>query len=81
MLRARKLGNEKYEAQSMHSLIVPVMISHADNPNIQLKTYALLDNQSNSCFGSDNLIKKLAASTADVKLRLITALKAKHHKQ
>ena len=59
---------------SMHSLIVPVEIYHASNPSKTLRTYALLDNQSNTCFASEELVEELRPPTQEANLRLTTML-------
>lgn len=59
------------------SLIVPVWVSHEDNPEQKLLVYALLvvlDDQSDSCFVKTSLMDKLSLTAADIKLKLSTML-------
>ena len=37
---------------------MPVVMHHESDPNLQIITYAMLDNQSNACFVSESIIKK-----------------------
>ena len=55
-----------------HSPIVPVKIHHKDNPGKIIKTYAVLDNQSNGCFISNSLANQLCTERQPVNLKLTT---------
>ena len=57
-----------------HSLIVPVWLHHADNPERKELVYALLDNQSDACFVKDEILRKLDISGPDIQLKLSTVL-------
>ena len=59
---------------AMHSMIVPVTIYHISDPSRKIRTYALLDNQSNSCFATEALADELGAPTQAVNLKLTTML-------
>ena len=56
----------------MNSLIMPVIVYHKDKPNLQIKTYALLDDQSNACFVTDDIQDSLQTPAREVKLQLTT---------
>ena len=56
-----------------HSMIVPVAVHHEDT-GIQVDTYAMLDNQSNACFMSEDLASKLHVPKDPTKLQLTTML-------
>ena len=55
-----------------HSPIVPVKIHHKDNPGKMIKTYAVLDNQSNGCFISKSLANQLRTERQPANLKLTT---------
>ena len=55
-----------------HSPIVPVKIHHKDNPGKIIKTYAVLDNQSNGCFISNSLANQLCTERQPANLKLTT---------
>ena len=57
-----------------HSLIVPIWLHHADNPERKELVYALLDNQSDACFVKDEILRKLDISGPDIQLKLSTIL-------
>lgn len=57
-----------------HSLIVPVWLSHEDNPHTRVLTYALLDDQSDACFVKETILKKLSVNGPNVQLKLSTVL-------
>ncbi len=66
--------SEINSSSSYHSLIVPVVVHHKDNPNVQMRTYAALDNQSNACFISDDVVTRLDLKTKPLDLELTTML-------
>jgi hypothetical protein len=57
---------------SKSTLIMPVYVSHADNPSNELLVYVLLDTQSDTCFTSDNVLLQLGIAGKDTKLCLST---------
>ena len=57
-----------------HAMIMPVVMHHESDPNLQITTYAMLDNQSNACFVSGSIIEKLDVNCDEVKLELTTML-------
>ena len=64
------------EGSGFHSplttLIVPVMLSSEDDPELEIKTYALLDTMSSISFVSDSVQKRLRARSENVHLKLNT---------
>ena len=60
----------------MHSMIVPVLVHRVHNPKKQIRTYALLDNQSNSYFMTGALTDELIPLTEDVHLKLTNMLES-----
>ena len=63
--------------EQFHSPIVPVVIYHKDQPSKAVKTYALLDNQSNACFITDTLVKQFDVRREAVSLNLTTMSETK----
>lgn len=61
-----------------HSMIVPVVVHHQDNPDKTVKTYALLDSQSSASFISEGLLQDLSVpdkgNLKQVDLELTTML-------
>ena len=57
---------------ALHSMILPVMVSHADRPDEEVLTSALLDSMSDSLFIKEELIKKLKASSVSTTLEVST---------
>ena len=57
-----------------HSLIVPVEIHHTDNPHDTVRSYALLDEQSDACFVTDSVLDKLNVTGLHIKFKLSTVL-------
>ncbi len=58
----------------VHSMILPVIVHHNDDPDNEILTYALLDNQSDACFVGDNLLQQLKTTSERVTLELTTVL-------
>ena len=56
----------------LHSPTIKVILHHADSPNKQVETYAMLDGQSNSCFITNSLATSLNVPQTSVNLRLVT---------
>ena len=54
------------------SMIIPVIVHHKDNPDNIVKTYALLDDGSDSTFITDNLLTMMGLEGTDVSLQLNT---------
>ena len=57
-----------------HSLIVPVWLYQRGYPEKKELVYALLDDQSDACFVSEEILQKLAISGPQVQLKLSTVL-------
>ena len=57
-----------------HSLIVPVWLYQRGHPEKKELVYALLDDQSDACFVSEEILQKLAISGPQVQLKLSTVL-------
>ena len=55
-------------------MIMQVVMHHESDLNLQITTYAMLDNQSNACFVSESIIEKLDVNCDEVKLELTTML-------
>ena len=58
----------------VHSMILPVIVHHTDDPGNEILTYALLDNQSDACFVGENLLQQLKTTSERVTLELTTVL-------
>ena len=56
----------------MTSMVVPVMISSTDDPQTEIKTYALLDTMSSITFVTDSLAERLKTKSESTALRLNT---------
>lgn len=61
----------------LHSMILPVMLSHQDNPSQHILTYALLDNMSDSCFIKADLLSQLQADGTSIDLEVTTLVEKK----
>ena len=59
-----------------HSLIVPVWLYQRAYPEKKELVYALLDDQSDACFVTEEILQKLAISGPQVQLKLSTVLGA-----
>ena len=57
-----------------HSMIVPVMLHHSQDPDSEVFTYALLDNQSDACFVAEGVLQQLNVATETVTLEVTTVL-------
>ena len=57
---------------SMMSTIVPVLVSHPDNPEREVLTYAMLDTQSDASFVVDSVLRELCAPSQSTELRITT---------
>ena len=57
-----------------HSLIVPVWLYQRGYPEKKELVYALLDDQSDACFVTEEILQKLAISGPQVQLKLSTVL-------
>ncbi|XP_054762932.2 uncharacterized protein LOC129269456 [Lytechinus pictus] len=55
-----------------HCMIVPVWVRHSDNPSHEVLQYAILDDQSNVGFISNNLCNKLSIDGPETDLMLTT---------
>ena len=66
--------NANNETKIMNSMVVPVQLYHRDTPEKIMRTYALLDNQSNACFIAQELLDELKAPAEQVDLKLSTML-------
>ena len=58
--------------QDKSTMIVPVWVSHEDNPNEEVLVYALLDNQSDASFVSSKVATSLHVEGVTVRLALST---------
>jgi hypothetical protein len=56
----------------MSSMIIPVWINHSDNPETKILVYALLDDQSNTTFVTQEALKSLNVSGPETQLSLST---------
>lgn len=54
------------------SMILPVWIHHKNDPNRRVKAYAVLDDQSDTCFVTDDAINELGVTGPVIKLELGT---------
>ena len=54
------------------SMVVPVVLHHKDNPSVEMKTYALLDNGSDSTFIKSSTLRKLDVDGPQMTLKLNT---------
>ena len=54
------------------SMILPVWIHHKNDPDRRVKVYAVLDDQSDTCFVTDDAINKLGVTGPAIKLELGT---------
>lgn len=60
------------ESSRKTSMILPVYVSHVDNPNVQRLVYAILNSQSDTTFILQNTWKLLGLLGEPVKLKLST---------
>ena len=73
MLNGSNVYFSKSDCQGiLHTLILPVIVSHVDNPNEQIMTYALLDNMSDSCFIKTGIIRQFQADSEKTDLEITT---------
>ena len=70
----RTTSSSNSSETSIHTMIIPVVLNHNNNPDLQVLTYALLDNQSDACFISEDILTSLQASSQYVSLELTTML-------
>ena len=61
-----------YATRSNTSMVVPVYVSHEDNPNHEVLTYAMLDTQSQITFITDSIAQSLTKSDQTVSMELST---------
>ena len=54
------------------SLIIPVWICHKDIPSKKVMTYAVLDDQSDTCFITDGVCKELGINGPETVIELVT---------
>ena len=57
---------------SLTSMIVPVWVSHPNQPGKEVLTYAMLDSQSDATFVSNDVIEELQAPVQRAELRITT---------
>lgn len=67
-------GATSTSSGSLSSMIVPVYVSHAGNPNKEKLVYALLDTQSDTSFILDSTCESLDVSGPEINLSLSTML-------
>ena len=53
-------------------MVVPVILSHKEKPSVEINTYALLDNGSDSTFIKSATLSKLEVDGPDIALKLNT---------
>ena len=70
----RTTSSSNSSETSIHTMIIPVVLNHNNNPDLQVITYALLDNQSDACFISEDILTSLQASSQNVSLERTTML-------
>lgn len=58
----------------IHSLVMPVLLSHSENPDLKIKVYALLDDQSNASFLSESIAQKLKIGGPEVQIQVKTLI-------
>ncbi|CAB4007120.1 Hypothetical predicted protein, partial [Paramuricea clavata] len=63
-----------YSGPISHSLIVPVWLHHKTNPNHKIMVYALLDEQSDTCFVKDSVLDEVGVDGPEVQLEISTVL-------
>lgn len=54
------------------ALIVPVWLHHKNNPELETQVYAVLDDQSDTCFVTNETCEKLGLTGPEVTLQLGT---------
>ena len=59
------------------SMILPVWLRNKNNPDKEILSYCILDNQFNACFVTDSLSKQLDVRGAEINLTLSTLYKSK----
>ena len=59
---ARAMNNCVNCSNTTTSMILPVWIHHKDDPDRRVKAYAVLDDQSDTCFVTDDVIHKLGVT-------------------
>ena len=60
-----------------HSFTVPVWVHHSNDMGRKILTYALLDDQSDTCFVKDSALEALGINGPEVELKLSTVLAQK----
>ena len=53
-------------------MIVPIVLSHKNNPEVEVKAYALLDDGSDSTFVKTSILEKLGIGGPEITLQLNT---------
>lgn len=74
---ARRTATER-EIPARTTMILPVFVSSAQNPEREIKTYALLDTMSELSFVSNEVNQELQAPTTETSLRLNTMTATNH---
>ena len=64
--------NNERKDTSTSCLILPVRICHKDNPDKKVMTYAVLDDQSDTCFVTDSICDKLGIEGPETVIELGT---------
>lgn len=54
------------------AMFIPVILSHKDRPNVEVRVYALLDDGSDSTFVVDSVVKDLGVGGTEMTLKLNT---------
>ncbi|XP_013398913.1 uncharacterized protein LOC106165295 [Lingula anatina] len=63
-----------HSSENVHSMIVPVVVHHEDNPDIFSVVYAVLDEQSDACFVKSSTLSELECKGKHIDIRLSTIL-------
>lgn len=66
-------GAGNLERDATHSLIVPVRVFCKDDPDKSVVTYAVLDDQSDTCFASEDFLSKLGGFPRSVGMEMTIA--------
>ena len=65
-------SNHIEEGNVVTAMFVPVILTHTERPNIEVRVYALLDDGSDSTFVKNSVLKDLGVCGSDVSLTLNT---------
>ena len=75
-----EICNMKGHVESVsHPLVVLVWLHHKDSPDKKIMVYALLDDQSDACFVTEETLKKLEVDGPEIRLKLRKNHKSDDH--